>query len=132
MLKVAPKERGIVEQAYRMGKPLPDNIANAPELLLGLDLYFTAFMDLTTERPIGYGEGPIPWSAVRRWCHEHAIIGEQLEDMHYHIRKLDSVYLDHRAEQAKKAAADNGPKIIQPQNAGSGPRGRGQLGRAGS
>lgn len=87
-------------------------------------------MDLTTDRYFGFAEGPIPWSAIRRYCQEHGIIGDQCEDMHYHVSKLDSAYLEHRAKQAKKSQPSGGSngnersRIIRPENAGAGPRGR--------
>lgn len=90
-------------------------------------MYFAAFMDLTTERSFGFGEGPIPWSAVRQYCRDGDIVGDQLADMHYHVGKLDSVYLEYRAKQAKKPTQPNGGKsdgsrIVRPENAAAGAR----------
>lgn len=124
MLEQGPNEQKIIEQCVRQRKPLPQSIENAPELWLGNELFYCAFMDLNSERHVGFGEGPIPWSSVLHWCREYHIIGLQREDMHYHINKLDTAYLEHRAKQAKKSAPDNGPKIIRPQDAGNGPRRR--------
>lgn len=84
--------------------PLPQAIANAPELELGLDLFYLAFMDLTTCRSMGFGEGPIPWSAVRDYCDELGLEGEQRDDMFIHIRLMDTAYLNHRASKVKKEA----------------------------
>jgi hypothetical protein len=86
--------------------PLPQAIANAPELELGLDLFFVAFMDLTTCRAIGMAEGPIPWTAVRDYCDELLLEGDQREDMFHHIREMDTVYLKHRAKKSKKDTPD--------------------------
>lgn len=83
-------------------------------------------MDLSSERSIGMAEGPIPWSRVRLWCDEHLITGEQREDVHYHVNRLDTAYLEHRAKQSKKSSdTSERPKIIRPQDAGAGPRRRG-------
>ncbi len=82
--------------------PLPERIANAPELYLGLELYYMAFMDLTTCRGQGYGtEGPIGWLAIRDYAVAQEIQGEQLEDLFYHIQHLDAAYLDHKAKKLK-------------------------------
>lgn len=85
--------------------PLPKAIADAPELEPGLDLFYLAFMDLTTCRSMGFGEGPIPWTAVRDYCNDMDLEGDQREDMFIHIRLMDTVYLNHRASKVKKDAA---------------------------
>lgn len=73
---------------------------------------------------MGFAEGPIPWFAVRRWCKENGVFGLQCEDVHYHVNKLDTVYLEYRAKQAAKGKPSDGPKIIRPKDAGNGPRRR--------
>lgn len=110
MLQQGPNEKTIVDACIRERRPLPNAIANAPALALGLELFYSAFMDLTTDRAIGYGEGPIPWSSVDRYCQRHAIRGEQREDVHYHVRRMDAVYLEHRAEQARLESAKTAGK----------------------
>lgn len=86
--------------------PLPDRILNAPELLLGLDFFYTAFMDLTSCRGQGYGtEGPISWLDMRRYCRENAIIGEQRDDLIYHIQQMDDCYLRFKANKLKASTA---------------------------
>lgn len=84
--------------------PLPDAIANAPELWLGLDLFFIAFQDLSTCRSQGYGEGPIGWVSIAEYCAVHEIEGEQFEDMLFHIQHMDAAYLKYRASKIKKVA----------------------------
>ena len=76
--------------------PIPDSIQNAPQLMLGLELYFSAFMDLNSSRQMGMGIGPIPWVVVWDYCERLEIEGEQREDMLYHIDKLDLVYIEHK------------------------------------
>jgi hypothetical protein len=43
LLELGPHEQAIAKQAMRAGQPLPDRIANAPELEVGLQLYLQAF-----------------------------------------------------------------------------------------
>lgn len=107
MLEQGPTEQSIIQQCVKSRLPLPDAIANAPELDLGLDLYFNAFMDLTTCRQLGMAEGPIPWTAIRHYCDEHDLDGEQRDDLFFHVRELDNVYLKFRSAKVKKA---NEPK----------------------
>lgn len=76
--------------------PLPDKMQNAPELELGLELYLGAFWDLDSCRPLGMGEGPIPWIAIEQYSQLNGIEGEQREMLHHHIRQLDNAYLKFR------------------------------------
>lgn len=80
----------------RSGRPLPDAIANAPELLPGLELYYEAFMHLHTDRRYHMG-GPsnIPWTAIIRYAEFAGITQE--DDIHQlvrYIRAMDEEYLD--------------------------------------
>ena len=85
---------------------LPDFIANAPSLFDGLELFYKGFMDLTSCRQQGYAsEGPITWFNIHYYCEINDIKGEQKEDFHYHIEKMDSAYLEYRGK--KNAATLN-------------------------
>jgi len=82
--------------------PLPEKIANAPELKLGLEIFYVAFMELTTCRAFGgMGEGPISWLTIHQYCTINKIKGEQREDMMYFISNLDAKYLEYKAEKIK-------------------------------
>lgn len=71
-------------------------------MLEGLQLYYRAFMDLTSCRAALYGaEGPIKWTAIVMWADVNGLDGEQLEDLMYHIGKMDVVYLEHKAKKIK-------------------------------
>lgn len=96
----------IVEQCVRMRSPYPDAIANAPELHPGLNLFYTAFLDLTSCRTLGYSQGPIPWLAIDHYCQANEIEGEQREDVFYHVAHLDKAYLDWSSK--KNAPAPKG------------------------
>ena len=87
--------------------PLPDRIKNAPELHFGLDLYYLAFLDLTSCRGTGYGtEGPIPWTAMHHWASAHDLSQDQWEDLVYHLPMMDETYLKFKA---KKLSAETKP-----------------------
>lgn len=82
--------------------PLPDKIANAPELFLGLELYYKAFLDLTTCRGQGYGtEGPIGWLVIKEYADAHGLSIEQRDDLFYHIQHMDAAYLNFKASKLK-------------------------------
>ena len=84
----------ILEQCAKMGKPYPKVIAEAPDLLVGLELFYEAFYDLTTCRG-GMGDGPIPWTSIEEYCNLTGIYDEQRERMHSYIREMDTAFLEH-------------------------------------
>lgn len=85
----------------RFGQPLPTSIQNAPELHLGLELYYTGFLDLTSCRQVGAGLGPIPLLAILEYCLISGIEGEQQEDFVWFIQRLDHKYLEWSRNRAK-------------------------------
>lgn len=85
----------------RQGLPLPDAIKNAPQLFLGLELYFQGFLELNDERQIGMAAGPIPWRALQQYCEVYDIVGDQKEDFFFHIKSLDAEFLRWQGEQSK-------------------------------
>lgn len=95
-------EQAILRQCAQLKLPIPDAIANAPILKEGLELYFMAFLDLTTCRSYGMSEGPIPWTAIRDWAAYNGLSSYQTDDLFYMVREMDNAYLDYRAKQLKK------------------------------
>lgn len=97
-------EQAIILQAVRSGQPIPKELADRPELLKGLELYFFAFFDLITEKPdTGYGAGKIPWTAKYRYGYEYLeLVENDLEDFFYVMNKLENTYEDHNATQRRK------------------------------
>jgi hypothetical protein len=101
-LEQGPTEKFIIQQCAQQRLPLPEKIANAPELLIGLEFFYMAFLDLTTCRGTGYDtEGPISWLAIKEWADSNEVEGEQREDLFYYINELDKAYLDFKAKKLK-------------------------------
>lgn len=74
---------------------------NAPELELGLQLYYIGFLDLSSCRPVvGEVFGPIPFLSILEYCLIHEIEGEQREDFVWLIQRLDLKYLEKYGKQA--------------------------------
>jgi hypothetical protein len=86
-------EQIIIKQCLQENIPFPDPIANAPDLLLGLSLYYLAFLEMSNSRGISMTLGPIPWYVINQYCESYGIA--QKEEMHYHINAMDSVFLEH-------------------------------------
>ena len=77
----------------RSGNPLPERIANAPELIVGLQLYLNAFFDLDCERSHAMAPTAIPWSSVSDYARAYEFSDEQTEDLHFFIRRMDMMHL---------------------------------------
>lgn len=95
-------EQSIARQAMRRGAPIPDRIANAPELQVGLQLYLQAFFDLDSERSHGNGLSSIPWSAIKDYALAHDLDDEQTDDLFYFVKKMDKAHLDRLEAKTKK------------------------------
>jgi hypothetical protein len=96
-----PVEKTIIERCYKERLPLPEAIQNAPQLILGLELYYRAFFELNTCRQVGWVEGDIPWTAIDQWARSRDLSEEQREDLHHLIRQMDLAFLKHRAKKRK-------------------------------
>ena len=81
--------------------PLPEKIKNKPTLNAGLDFYWKAFADLSTDRDMGMGEGLIPWTSVHFWGLRHQVTGDDFERLWLIIRGTDSVYIEKRNLRSK-------------------------------
>jgi hypothetical protein len=75
-------------------KEPPSQFYDQPELSLDQVFYWDAFNDLSSERAIGMGIGPIPYSAVRNYAAEFNIVDRDEFDYFYGIMKaMDTEYL---------------------------------------
>ena len=92
----------IREQAKLTGAKRPDRIANKPEVINGLEMYWKAFTDLMADRELGMGEGPIRWTAISDWAARRGINGDDFERLVFLLREMDSVYMEHRNRQSKR------------------------------
>lgn len=98
--------------------PIPESIQNAPVLLPGLEFYYAAFWNLTTDRPIGMAEGPIPWSSMQRYCAQHGVTGFDFDRFIVLMRMMDNAYGEHRESERSKSekkriGSSNGAKKVR-------------------
>lgn len=103
-------EKGLIEAAIRRRQPLPDAIAGAPQMLWGLEAYYDAFVELSTDRQIG---GPIPWSSIDRYACRHGIEGESFEYLLRMVRALDDTFLAHCRSESEKGKDHGGHAGVQ-------------------
>jgi hypothetical protein len=103
MLDMGAIEQNIAKQAMLAGAPMPDRIANAPELKQGLELYLQAFFDLDSERNNSMGPSFIPWSKMLEYAKHYLFDEEQTENLFFFIRQMDSAHLKRLEKKSKKA-----------------------------
>jgi len=84
----------------KQGRPLPEKIENAPVLLPGLDVFYNAFLELSTCRAHGMGVlGPIPWTAISAYAEYEGFTSEQDFDLFVlYIRDMDREFLKHMSK----------------------------------
>lgn len=94
----------MIRECYIRNKPLPERIQNAPDLFLGLELCFQAFVELNTCRSTGWTAGPIPSWCIDEYCVRNELDEEDAEDLHYHVRMMDQAFLKYAARKSKESA----------------------------
>ena len=97
-------EQRIIHDCYRRKRPLPERIANAPDLFTGLELIFDAFIELNTTRQTGWSPGPIPAWAIYEHCDILGLTDDEIADMHCLIRKMDQAFLTYMTRKSKDSA----------------------------
>ncbi|WP_210482755.1 phage tail assembly chaperone [Microvirga antarctica] len=93
---------------------MPAAYLDRPLLDPHLQLYWDAFWELTSDRPVGMSVGPIPFSSIARWaqCYGMSAV-DNLERLRVIVRALDGESLKHgrtksgREERLVEVAADD-------------------------
>ena len=71
----------------------PDAYYKQPEIHPTNQFYWDAFAELSSERQIGMGLGPIPRSAIKAYAEEFAVVGDSLDLFMSIIRRADNEFL---------------------------------------
>lgn len=94
-----------MQQCVREGLPVPDAIANAPELRQGLTLYLNAYLELASCRQ---GDAFIPWTAIADYCMAYEFDEETVDETMFIVRHVDSNIQEYRFEKSKAKAKSDG------------------------
>ena len=78
---------------------------------MGLELYFTAFMELSTCRAFGFGAGPIPWSAIRDYATAHELEEDQTQELFFFTMRMDRAYLEYNSSKTASKGAVGGKPV---------------------
>lgn len=101
--------QGYISTLQRYGKPLPAEYLARPKLSRALTFYLEAFWDMSTDRQIGMGEGPIPFSAIDRLAVRLGLDPGAFQRLKSLIRTMDHEYLRIRAQKPDIDSDDDDP-----------------------
>lgn len=97
-------ELRVIQQCFRDHRQFPEFIREAPDLYLGLEFFYGAFFDLTGDRHIGMGPGPIPWSSIVDYASIAGLDELETDDLLYFVRKMDHEYLRYHQKRLEDKA----------------------------
>lgn len=81
-----------------LGKPIPDKLANPPQIALGTEFYIGAYFELDTERSKSMGTERIPFSSILYYGQYMGFIDDALDDFVYLMRAIDNAMLKQENE----------------------------------
>ena len=87
----------ILKQCALNRMDIPKFIQDAPELHMGLELYYTAFWDLDGCRQVGFSVGQIPWVAIHEYATYNEFDDDQKDTLFRYIRGMDKEYLSYHS-----------------------------------
>ena len=73
---------------------MPEWASNPPEPSPGELFIFQAFWELDTCRSLGFGIGPIPWTAINKYADVHGLEQDLIEPFTEVIRRMDTAYIE--------------------------------------
>jgi hypothetical protein len=101
--------QGVVKAAADSRKGLPEKFIEIGEMTEPwMAFYIESFFELSTERSVGMGIGPIPWSSIFNYASAFEFTGSDYHTFHSIIRAMDSHYLRMKANDSKRIPEANG------------------------
>lgn len=94
----------MIDRAIEMGTSLPEWFLSQPILLPGEEFYLNAFMDLSGDRSVGMGPGPIPWTVMVKYAQFKGIDEDFIDYFTRILRIIDSRYIEWQNAESEKRA----------------------------
>ncbi len=91
-----------IRAAIARKQPLPDWVNDEPPVGEFDRFFLTAFELLDTCRTSGFGDGPIPWTAVREFCKSRELDRMMTNTVEAVILRLDKAVMAWRAKNRPK------------------------------
>ena len=77
-------------------------VASRVDLFPHLVFEASAFRELSTDRPVGFDRGAIPWRSIDAYAARYGLVGDDFDRFVRIVRVMDAAYLDyfrHKQEQ---------------------------------
>lgn len=78
-------------------------VASRVEMDPHLTFESEAFMELATDRPVGFALGAIPWSSINAYAVRHHIAGDEFDRFTRLMREMDAGFLNYHSKQQDKS-----------------------------
>lgn len=83
----------------------PKALQVRPSLEPHLTIWWNAFQELCTDRPVHMGGvGAIPFTSLDRWARRHGLAGDDFEAFQAAMRAMDAAFRAHAEKQVRKPA----------------------------
>ncbi len=92
--------RKVLPNIIRLGLPLPKAVLEAQQVHEGLELYWEAFLDLSTCRG-GMGDGPIPWNRAADYADRLEMDDEDFDEFWFFLTRMDECWLEFQDRKRK-------------------------------
>lgn len=92
----------VIDQAIEKDLPIPDSLANPPQIKFGLEIYWNAFLNLNCDRASSFDVGPIPTVAILSYASYYDI--DDVESFLEVIRRMDNAFIEHHTKKNKRDA----------------------------
>ncbi|ODM77797.1 phage tail assembly chaperone [Bradyrhizobium elkanii] len=76
-------------------------VASRVDLFGHLWFEATAFRELSTDRPVGFGRGPIPWRSIHHYAERYGLVQDDFDRFVEVIRAMDAAYLAYKTKPAE-------------------------------
>lgn len=97
----------MIDAAIERGDEIPEEILNAPEVRDDLHFYFTAYLELSSERVPGFGARPLPWSKVIEYGHYYG--ADDVDEFRAIMQAVDALYLEFLEANEKQSQPAGAP-----------------------
>lgn len=99
-----------MRECYRNGVPIPDKFNNAPRLLPGLDLYFSAYEELVSFMNVHRDRPPILWADVHSYAMHHGFTHDQRRMLMKAVAELEGVNINWHTNKVQQKRRAHGHK----------------------
>jgi hypothetical protein len=84
-----------------LNKPIPEKLANPPQITLGDEFYLEAYLELDTERSKSMGIERIPFSSIVLYGQFYGLSFDECSELLFVVRLIDNAMVKYYNEKNK-------------------------------